>query len=400
MSQIVVKAMLIVRNGEKLLFSRGYDSVKKQPFLRPLGGHVEFGETGEETIKREMQEEVECAALDIRFLSVVENLFTYNGKKGHELVLVYEGRLSDESLYRKDTLVFMEGDRKSEASWFSRIDVEKEDIPIYPPFLTAPEYSDRRVITVPFEQERNRWILDPDRIEAAVTPRTRMLMLCNPQNPTGRVFSRTELIALAEICLRHHLVICSDEIHCDLILDQNLNHIPMATLSPEIAQQTITLMAPSKTYNIPGLGCSFAVIPNSELRGKFLRVKRGIIPDVNMLGYTACLAAYQHGSEWLNELRDYLRGNRDLIRHWIDHEIPGLQLSHIEATYLAWIDVRQVESEDPVRLFERFGVGLSDGRYFGWPGFVRLNMGCPRSLLLKGLQRMRTATVSHTHEST
>lgn len=134
MSFIVVKAMLIVRNGEKLLFSRGYDEIKKQAFLRPLGGHVEFGERGEETIKREMREEVGCDALQVQFVSAIENLFTYNGKKGHEIVLVYEGKLADESLYKKDSFSFTEDERASVAGWFSRADVEKEGIPIYPPF--------------------------------------------------------------------------------------------------------------------------------------------------------------------------------------------------------------------------------------------------------------------------
>ncbi len=264
-------------------------------------------------------------------------------------------------------------------------------VPVYPPFLTAPVYSRRQVITVPFEPHEERWVLDPVRIEAAITPRTRLLMLCNPQNPTGRVFSRTELTALLDLCLRRNLIICSDEIHCDLILDSELKHIPMASLSSEAAQQTITLMAPSKTYNIPGLGCSFAIIPNPLLRGQLLKEKRGIIPDVNMLGYTACLAAYRDGQSWLHELRDYLRGNRDLVMSWITAEMPELSLYHGEATYLAWIDVRPCGIDDPVKFFEQFGVGLSDGRYFGWPGFVRLNFACPRSVLQEGLRRMEQA---------
>ena len=132
MSSIVVKAMLIVRNGEKLLFSRGYDEVKKEGFLRPLGGHVEVGEKGEDTIKREMLEEVGCEALDVRFVSTIENLFTYNGKKGHEIILVYEGALADKSLYQKDRFMFMEGDREAEAGWYSKADIEREGISVYP----------------------------------------------------------------------------------------------------------------------------------------------------------------------------------------------------------------------------------------------------------------------------
>ena len=145
MPHVIVKAMLLVRKGlpaatgtaqagEKLLFSRGYDEVKKEAFLRPLGGHVEFGEKGEETIRREMQEEVGCDALNVRFISTFENLFTYNGKQGHEIVLVYEGTLADKALYEKDSFTFMEGDRKSEACWLSKGEVEQEGVPIYPPF--------------------------------------------------------------------------------------------------------------------------------------------------------------------------------------------------------------------------------------------------------------------------
>jgi len=134
MPGIVVKAMLIVRNNGKLLFSRGFDTVKKQGFLRPLGGHVEFGEKGEETIWREMQEEFGCGVKDIQFLSVLENLFTYNGKQGHEIVFMYKGKLADESFYKKEQFTFREGDREAEAGWFSQIDIEKEKLPIYPPF--------------------------------------------------------------------------------------------------------------------------------------------------------------------------------------------------------------------------------------------------------------------------
>lgn len=131
---IVVKAMCIVRNGERILFSRGYDEVKQQAFLRPLGGHVEFGETGKETVQREMKEELGCGLNDTHFLSVIENLFTYRGKKGHEIVLVYEGALSDRSYYEKGSFTFQEGDREVEAGWFSEEDVAREHLPVYPPF--------------------------------------------------------------------------------------------------------------------------------------------------------------------------------------------------------------------------------------------------------------------------
>lgn len=132
--QITVKAMLIVRNDDKLLFSRGFDTVKKEAFLRPLGGHVEFGETGAETIRREMLEEVDCDALNIRFVSVVENIFIYNGKQGHEIILMYEGKLANETLREREKFLFKEGRREVEAGWYSKADVENERLSIYPPF--------------------------------------------------------------------------------------------------------------------------------------------------------------------------------------------------------------------------------------------------------------------------
>jgi cysteine-S-conjugate beta-lyase len=279
-------------------------------------------------------------------------------------------------------------------------------IPIYPPFLTAPVLSERTLVTVPLtppedhpgdhprddprDHPRNHWEMDFDRIAAAVTPRTRVMLLCNPHNPVGRIFTRSELEALARLCLEHDLVLCSDEIHCQLLLDADRPHLPAATLGPEVAARTITLLAPSKTYNIAGLGCSFAVIPDAGLRRRFERVRSGIVPWVNLLGYTAALAAYRDGQAWLAALCDYLRGNRDLVVDEIAR-MPGLRAARPEATYLAWIDARGLGVADPAAHFEEHGVGLSDGREFGTPGFVRLNFGCPRSLLREAMNRMARA---------
>jgi len=186
------------------------------------------------------------------------------------------------------------------------------------------------------------------------------------------------------------MTICSDEIHCDLLLN-DLHHIPIATLSPEIAEKTITLMAPSKTYNIPGLCCSFAIIPNPILRGKLKQAMKGIVPEVNLMGFTACQAAYENGDAWLKELLKYLCRNRDLVLNTVENEFPGIVSAPIEATYLAWLDVRQLNLIDPAGFFEKHGVGLSDGTFFGTPGYLRLNFGCPRNLLLEGLNRMKNA---------
>jgi cystathionine beta-lyase len=261
-------------------------------------------------------------------------------------------------------------------------------IPVYPPFLSAPRHSCRNPVAVPLKEEHGRWSFEFDALERAVTPRTRLFLLCNPHNPVGRAYGREELAHLAELCERNKLVICSDEIHAGLVLDTDKIHVPIATLSPETASRTITLMAPSKTFNIPGLGCAFAVIPDPSLRRRFAAAMAGIVPPVNLLGYTAALAAYRYGRDWQRELLAYLRGNRDLVEKSVAG-IPGLAVSRVEATCLAWIDARHTGLDDPASFFEKAGVGLSDGAPFGGQGFVRLNFGCPRPLLREALERMR-----------
>uniref|UniRef100_UPI0011A4CE2E MalY/PatB family protein n=1 Tax=Geobacter argillaceus TaxID=345631 RepID=UPI0011A4CE2E len=263
-------------------------------------------------------------------------------------------------------------------------------VPVYPPFLSAPSLTGRQLVTIRLEQTNGRWGIDFDRLEQSITPRTRLFMLCNPHNPVGRAFDRQELERVADLALRFDLIICSDEIHAGLILDQDKRHIPIAALAQEVADRTITLQAPSKTFNIPGLGCSFAVISEPSLRRAFKRAMGMLVPHVNTLGYTATLAAYRYGEEWHRELLAYLRGNRDLVETTI-RELPGLSTTHLEATYLAWIDTRETGLTDPGRFFEAAGVGLSDGREFDGNGFVRLNFGCPRPLLQQALQRMRDA---------
>jgi len=261
--------------------------------------------------------------------------------------------------------------------------------PAYPPFLSAPPLSGRKLLTAPLIQNE-RWTIDFTALESVVNKSTSLFILCNPHNPTGRVFTEKELLDTASFCEEHDLVICSDEIHNGLVLDKDKRHIPIASLSPEIAERTITLMAPSKTYNIPGLGCSFAVISNNSLRKKFIRTMEGIVPHVNIMGFAAAEAAFTNGSAWHSDLLNYLRKNRDQVESYVE-TILGLLISHIEATYLAWIDASGLPVKDPAAFFEENGVGLSDGRDFGAPGFVRLNFGCPGSVLLEGLSRMKRA---------
>lgn len=262
--------------------------------------------------------------------------------------------------------------------------------PVYAPFLAAPRLSGRNTLTIPLIEEGNRWTLDLEGLERSVTPRTRLLLLCNPHNPVGRAYDLHELSLLAGLCERRRLIICSDEIHAGLVLERNRRHIPIASLSPETASRTITLLAPSKTYNIAGLGCGFAVIPSPDLRRRFINATEGIVPYVNVLGYAAALAAYRDSRVWHAELIDYLRGNLAMVEESVEH-MPGLSMRHVEATYLAWINCANLDVEKPAAFFEKAGVGLSDGGGFGKEGFVRLNFGCPRSLLRKALERMENS---------
>ena len=266
--------------------------------------------------------------------------------------------------------------------------------PVYPPFLSAPGLSGRGLVRVSLREEGGRWSWDFAALEAAVTPATRLLLLCHPHNPVGRAWDADELQALAEFAARHDLVVCSDEIHCDLVLDPERRHVPFARLSEDATRRSITLMAPSKTYNIAGLGCSLAIIPDPALRRRYQAARRGIVPDVNVLAFTACASALLEGEAWRQDLLAVLRANRDRVEAAVN-AMPGLSLGHVEATYLAWIDARGLGVDAPVEFFEAAGVGLSDGRDFGLPGWVRLNFGCAPALLDQALDRMRAACQQH-----
>ena len=267
--------------------------------------------------------------------------------------------------------------------------------PVYPPFMSAPRLSDRRLQTVPLARSGNDWVFDLDALVAVSDASTRMLMLCNPHNPVGRVWREDELRALADLAEQRNWIICSDDIHCELVLEPGLRYMPLASLSPEIARRTISLFAPSKTYNIPGLGASFAVIPDAALRRSVERVMAGIVPHINVLGYTAMETAYRYGEPWRNALLDYLRVNRDYLVDAVN-SMPGLKVFAPEATYLAWIDasgLKRPEGWSAAQFFEAAGVGLSPGQDFqpGTTDHVRLNFGCTRKTLEAAMTRMRTA---------
>lgn len=262
--------------------------------------------------------------------------------------------------------------------------------PIYPPFLSAPHLSGRRLNRIDLACTGTRWHWDIAALQQATRPESRLFLLCHPHNPVGRCWSRDELQALAGHAEAHDLIVCSDEIHCGLILDEDKRHIPFASLSPAIAQRTITLMAPSKTFNIPGLGCAFAIIADPALRRRFERTMLGIVPHVNVLGLAACEAAFRDGGDWHRELIAYLRGNRDRVAA-VMSGLPGIRMASVEATYLAWLDIRDLKLEHPAAHFEAHGLGLSDGAAFGAPGWLRLNFGCPRTTLDEALRRFERA---------
>lgn len=262
--------------------------------------------------------------------------------------------------------------------------------PIYPHFIKAPKYAKREVIVVAMKEENNRWTLDFEMMEEKINPTCQLFMLCNPYNPGGTVFTKEELERLGAFCLKHDLVVCSDEIHADLLLNPSSKHIPIASLSEALAQRSITLMAPSKTFNIAGLQASFAIIPNNGLRRAFTQTMGSMVGGINLLGLSAMRSAYENGDEWLNALRPYLAENLKLVQTFVAKH-PRLKLLGQDATFLAWIDASALNVESPYEFFLKFGVGLSDGQPFGDQNFIRLNFGTRRALLQEILERMQKA---------
>jgi len=264
--------------------------------------------------------------------------------------------------------------------------------PVYPPFLRAPRDQGRRLLRVGFFRDDDRWRLDLEELErVAAAAGAAVLLLCHPHNPLGLVFDEEELRRIAAICERHDLILCSDEIHCQLVLDEGIAFRSPGELVPGIADRTVTLLAPSKTYNIAGCTTAFAVIRDRELRRAFLAAVRGMIGETHALGMVACEAAYRHGGAWRRELLAYLRGNRDRVADAVA-AIDGVATTRVDATHLAWLDVRALGLDDPARHFVAHGLGMSDGRDFGEPGFLRLNFGCSRALLDEICARLARGT--------
>jgi cystathionine beta-lyase len=265
--------------------------------------------------------------------------------------------------------------------------------PIYHHFYDAHEISRQNIVRVPLHKENERWTYDLPAMKAAFNDKTRLLLMCSPHNPTGTVFTPEELKAVADLCEEHDVIMVSDEIHCDLVIDPQARHYPTAAACPAYSDHMVTLMSGSKTCNLAGLNCSFAIISNPELRRRFNAASQSIVPHVPPLAYAATMAAYRDGGPWRKELLCYLAENYAYIQSELG-SISGLTVEPIQATYLAWIDASSLGIDDTQGFFEQHGVGLSSGEQFGQSQYVRLNFACPRQMLEEGVRRMRSAVES------
>ena len=265
--------------------------------------------------------------------------------------------------------------------------------PIYPPFRKSSAFAQRPQLNAPLRLENGRWVIDLPSLEPLLTGKEKLLMLCNPQNPGGTVYRRDELQQQLEFAQRHDLIVCSDEIHGDLLLEPDAKHIPFATLSADAEQRSITLLSPSKTFNIAGLGASLAIIPDPKLRKQFNTTRDGIVPSVDVLALTAATAAWRDGESWLQELLPYLRCNRDRLVSAINN-MPGLTMATPQATYLGWVDATALPVDNPTLFFQKAGLGFSPGTDFGEAKFVRINFGCTSANLEEAIKRMKAAVQS------
>ena len=276
--------------------------------------------------------------------------------------------------------------------------------PVYYPFFGAVTGSGCQIAHNNLKLARGKYTMDFADLEGKFRPaagarathsRAKAIILCNPQNPIGRVWGREELKRLGEIVIGNGAVVISDEIHCELLF-RGFRHTPFASISEEFAQNSIVCMAPSKTFNLPGLQASSIIIPNKKLRDSFSDASAGIIHGLNIFGMTAMEAAYRFGDEWLEQLLDYLQGNLDITKAYFKERIPKIKVIEPQGTYLLWLDCRALGLDDlALRQFmrEQARVGFDDGFVFGagGSGFERMNIACPRSLLREALGRIEKA---------
>jgi cystathionine beta-lyase len=266
--------------------------------------------------------------------------------------------------------------------------------PIYPPFLAAVREMRRTLVENPLVAGDDGYSVDLDGLRGVVDERTRIILLCNPHNPSGRAFRRDELEGIAEVALARDLVVVSDEIHADLVFPGS-RHIPFASLSPESEARTITLTSASKPFNIAGLRCALAIFGSAELRKRFLGFARHLRGGLGSFGIAATDVAWRHSQPWLDQVLAHLEANRKLVAEFTATELPGIRHFRPEATYLAWLDCREIDLEPcPYEFFlSRAKVALSDGAAFGSPGrgYLRLNFATSRQILREALERMAKA---------
>ncbi len=264
--------------------------------------------------------------------------------------------------------------------------------PAYPPMLHAHEDAGCSLITFPHREVGDRWEMDWEAMEAAVTPETRLFLLCNPHNPLGNCWSQEELLRLADFCERHDLILCSDEIHCDLVLDPGTHHTTVLSLPERYHKRLVMLSAPSKTFNIAGICFTYMAVPDAKLRQRIIHTQGHTLPTLSVFAYAAAEAAYRHGWEWQAELIDTLRHNRDFTHAYLAEHLPMLRHWQQDATYLCWIDCSALGVPSPHEFFLReAGIFLDDGARFSAPQCVRLNFACSPEMLHEGLTKMTTA---------
>lgn len=268
--------------------------------------------------------------------------------------------------------------------------------PVYYPFFAAIKQNGRRIVRNPLEFANGGWGMDFEDLERKIDDRTRFLILCSPHNPVGRIWRRDELRRLAEICARKDLIIISDEIHADLVFSGH-KHVPLASLSEEIAERTITLAAPSKTFNIAGLATSVVIASNPKLLGLFnTEAAKAGLTTGNIFGIVALEAAYLHGAEWLDHLLPYLEENMAAAERFVESRIPRVTFLRPEGTYLALLDCRRLGLDQRALndfFLRKAGVYFDEGTLFGdeLAGFERMNLAAPRSVVLQALERIEAA---------
>jgi cysteine-S-conjugate beta-lyase len=265
------------------------------------------------------------------------------------------------------------------------------NIPVYHHFLHSADQQIR--CEIPFIWHNESWTIDFIEFEKIVSQGVKLFLLCNPHNPNGHVFSRSELEKIAELCLKYDVLLCSDEIHCDLILDETKQHFSVASMSKDIENQSITLLSPSKTFNIAGLGCSFAVIPNADIRKKFIKGMFGIMPMLSSFAYEAALAAYTVGEPWRIEMLKYLRANHVYFLKEIN-QIEGLEMKPLAATYLAWVNYEGLGVENFTETLENFGLGVQDAIIFGSKNHFRINLATQKVNITRAIEIIKTAVSS------